>query len=103
MVTLNYFKRQKQQLLKTSDCHSEAFKIICLVKYSGLAQPVEQEAVNFKVAGSNPALRANKVFLTPPTELSDASGSFDESLRIIYPRYQSTLDILWFIIQLRIF
>lgn len=94
MLSCNYFKRQKQQLLKTSDCHSEAFKIICLVKYSGLAQPVEQEAVNFKVAGSNPALRANKVFLTPPTELSDASGSFDESLRIIYPRYQSTLDIL---------
>ena len=45
---------------KISDCHSEAFKIICLVKYSGLAQPVEQEAVNFKVAGSNPALRGRK-------------------------------------------
>lgn len=38
MLSCNYFKRQKQQLLKTSDCHSEAFKIICLVKYSGLAQ-----------------------------------------------------------------
>lgn len=46
MLSCNYFKRQKQQLLKTSDCHSEAFKIICLVKYSGLAQPVERTAVS---------------------------------------------------------
>ena len=40
------------------------------------------------------AAKIYQVFLTPPTELSDASGLFDESLRIIYPRYQSTLDIL---------
>ena len=46
MLSCNYFKRQKQQLLKTSDCYSEAFKIICLVKYSGLAQPVERTAVS---------------------------------------------------------
>ena len=31
---------------KISDCHSEAFKIICLVKYSGLAQSVERTAVS---------------------------------------------------------